>query len=246
MPKIIEPCKCCGQPSSLFCVVDFTRNAGFKFPLNGIPVYYHRCQGCGFLFTTALDKFTEEDFSKYVYNAEYALVDSHYLGARPTGNAVFIKNLFTGLKPDRILDYGCGAGLLVEKLNADLAPTDGFDPFVPQFSKAPCAEYDLVTSFEVAEHSTTPVDVIADMAQYLKTPGILIFTTLVQPPDIIKQGANWWYIGPRAGHVSLHSYQSLRVIADKLQIKLFSKTDNTHFMYREVPDFAKHLIPGVK
>jgi 2-polyprenyl-6-hydroxyphenyl methylase/3-demethylubiquinone-9 3-methyltransferase len=240
--KNIEACKCCGQAAPLFCVVDFTRNAGHRFPLSGVPVYYHRCQHCGFLFTTALDQFTPEDFSNFVYNSDYRLVDPDYAGIRATHHASMLTRLFPTLRPASVLDYGCGNGGLVQRLSAAFAPADGYDPFVAEFSGRPTKLYDCVTSFEVAEHSNTPVDVFVDMASFLNDSGTILFSTLVQPGNIDQQGANWWYIGPRAGHISLHSAASLRSIAAVIGMTLLSLDDSKHIMYRGRPDWISALI----
>src|ERR1700679_4213605 len=86
------PCKCCGNPATLFGVVDFNKNCVIAQRLLdpcGIPIYYHRCQTCGFIFTTALDGFTSEDFAKWIYNDQYPLLDPDYAENRPSENANF-------------------------------------------------------------------------------------------------------------------------------------------------------------
>ena len=55
-------CKICGGTTALYGVVDLNKSCeehrGFRLPLAGIPVYYRRCAGCGFLFTDAFDDCT--------------------------------------------------------------------------------------------------------------------------------------------------------------------------------------------
>ena len=66
------PCKCCGALAFLYGVVDFHKNCEIYrrnvLEISGVPIYYHRCPECGFIFTTAFDHFTNEDFQQYVYN----------------------------------------------------------------------------------------------------------------------------------------------------------------------------------
>src|SRR5580704_4792045 len=88
-PKQV-PCKVCGSDSLLIGVVDFARScedathpAG---PLSGIPIYYHRCTSCGFMFTIAFDDFTAADFEHWIYNDRYIEVDHEYLDFRPRFN----------------------------------------------------------------------------------------------------------------------------------------------------------------
>ena len=62
------PCKCCGTPASLYGLVDFHKNCEIyrknPFAISGVPIYYHRCPECRFIFTTALDRFAKEDFER--------------------------------------------------------------------------------------------------------------------------------------------------------------------------------------
>src|SRR2546423_14681900 len=84
----LAPCKVCGEPSPLLGVVDFNKHCLVAsrpdlLPLSGVPVYYHRCPSCHFIFTTAFDSFTPDDFRRHVYNEQYALIDPEYAEERP-------------------------------------------------------------------------------------------------------------------------------------------------------------------
>ena len=130
-------CKCCGGAARLFGVVDFNKNCEanrgrYPLPLAGVPVYYHRCTRCGFLFTVAFDAFTHADFATHIYNAQYALVDPDYEAARPAAAAGFIANTFPQARPLRVLDFGGGNGRMAELLRqAGFADVTTYDPFVP-------------------------------------------------------------------------------------------------------------------
>jgi hypothetical protein len=240
-------CKCCGSLAFPFGVVDFNKNCESyrrnALGISGIPIYYHRCPACGFLFTTALDHFNDHDFRQHVYNEQYPLIDPDYELARPRSNAAFIYNLFADSKPRCILDYGCGNGVMAESLRAVGFPrVDTFDPFVPRFSERPTDRYDCVLCFEVIEHSTEPSRILSDIASFVNDNGLIVLSTLVQPPDIEKQGVNWWYLGPRNAHVSLHSKASLERLARGAGYKFASFTDSFHVLFRTVPEFARHFI----
>jgi hypothetical protein len=70
-------CKICGAQAELLGVTDFHKNCEEirrkVLTLSGIPVYYHRCPVCDFVFTTAFDGFTQNDFARLIYNDEYQL-----------------------------------------------------------------------------------------------------------------------------------------------------------------------------
>jgi len=240
-------CKCCGSFAFRYGVVDFHKNCeihrGNALNVAGIPIYYYRCPACRFIFTTALDDFTHEDFRRYVYNDEYPLIDPDYKESRPRYNAGIIDRLFSESKPESILDYGCGNGVLAQALReAGFPRVDTFDPFVPEFSARPAARYDCVVCFEVIEHSTDPLRTLIDLDSFVKDEGIIIFSTLVQPADIDKLGLSWWYAGPRNAHVSLHSAASLAHLAQRVGMRFGSFTESYHLLFRELPAFAEHLV----
>jgi hypothetical protein len=241
------PCKCCGALSCLYGVVDFHKNCDVPgrqaLDCSGVPVYYYRCPECKFIFTTVLDHFTIEDFQREVYNDAYVLVDPDYVDVRPRGNATFLVNLLSARRPERILDYGGGRGVLEQRMHASgFSCVDTYDPFVAERSARPDQRYDCIVSFEVIEHATDPKRVLADMNDFLVDPGVILFSTLLQPANIDQQGLQWWYVLPRNGHVSLFSRTSLQKLAQPLGFKLVSFNDNLHVFYRAVPDFAKHFI----
>jgi SAM-dependent methyltransferase len=239
-------CKCCGGQASLFGVVDFHKSCESwrkVLELSGIPIHYLRCAECGFIFTTAFDHFTMEDFQRHIYNSDYLLVDPEYQDERPRGNAALILKFFPFLKPQRLLDYGCGAGLLVEVLRSTgQLQVDGYDPFVSGRDVKPTHRYECIVCFEVLEHSTDPARTLGEINDLLTENGLILFSTLLQPPDIERQGVNWWYVLPRNGHVSLFSRASLLKLAQPFGFGLGSYDDNVHVLVRKVPEFAKHLL----
>jgi SAM-dependent methyltransferase len=240
-------CKCCGALAVPCGVVDFHKNCEIHrrnvLDISGVPIYYHRCLACRFIFTTAFDHFTKDDFARYIYNEQYLEVDPDYLEARPRGNADLLCRLFSGLKPGRILDYGGGNGIMAERLRAEGFPhVETYDPFVPRYSARPTDRFDCVVSFEVVEHSNDPARAFADMNDFLTDSGLIIFSTLLQPADIDSQGLNWWYAGPRNGHVSLYSRASLQRLVHPFGFQLGSFNDGVHVLFREIPDFARHFI----
>jgi len=115
LPNPIAPasrrCKCCVGEARLYGVVDFHNNRAnaerFKEP-SGIAIYYHRRRACGFLFTVAFGSFFFDDFSKWVYNAEYGLVDPEYAQTRPRHMAAMVGRMSSPSKQIRAQDYGGG------------------------------------------------------------------------------------------------------------------------------------------
>jgi 2-polyprenyl-6-hydroxyphenyl methylase/3-demethylubiquinone-9 3-methyltransferase len=241
------PCKCCGTTASLYGVVDFHKNCNVQgrrsLDVSGIPVYYHRCPACRFIFTTAFDQFTISEFNEHIYNDLYAQLDPEYEDIRPRANAAALTQLLSAAKPSRMLDYGGGNGKLAALLRAAGFPqTESYDPFVSGSTTRPEGKFDFISCFEVVEHTTDPVRTFADINSFLADPGVIFFSTLIQPADIDAQGVNWWYALPRNGHVSLYTRASLEWILRPLGLNLASFNDNLHVLFRQVPDWARHFI----
>lgn len=239
-------CKLCGGASSLFGVVDFNKTCheqpDQRLPLSGSPVYYRRCGECGFLFTEAFDAFTAADFETRIYNADYAAIDPDFAERRPRANAALIAKLFGTARAElSVLDYGGGEGLLADILTGEGWRVDSHDPFHGP-SNPPAGPYDLITCFEVFEHTAEPKVLIEALSGLLAPDGLVLFSTLLQPPSIDEIRLNWWYAAPRNGHISLFSKQSLAALCHGAGLTQASFNDGLHVAYRRLPAFASHLM----
>lgn len=212
--EFIQKCKCCGGEATYFNFVDFSKNCeehkGLLLPKTKIKIHYHQCKNCGFLFTTAFDTFSEEDFAKYIYNEDYVKVDPDFTGLRAENNSKWIPKIFTESEKNSfdMLDYGGGEGKLSKYLKKDGISMDTYDPYSEHNIK-PEKKYDVIFSFEVAEHTPNPKETFKDMLSLLKEDGVILFSTCPVPENIAKQGLNWWYVAPRNGHISFYTGKSL-------------------------------------
>jgi 2-polyprenyl-6-hydroxyphenyl methylase/3-demethylubiquinone-9 3-methyltransferase len=241
------PCKCCGNEARLFDVVDFNRNCDATnrrvLPLSGVPIYYHRCETCGFIFTSAFDHFTFDDFRTLIYNADYVRVDPEYLDIRPQRSVDQLTVIF-GANPDfRILDYGGGDGTTAARLKESVFKNvEIYDPFVKGFDRRPTGKFDMVHAVEVVEHSTRPREIFEEMNSFLSPDGLIYFSTTLVPPKILEVGAAWWYFGPRNGHVSFYTHAAIAHLTGHMGLCMGSFTQNVHMLYKgKLPKFASHL-----
>lgn len=205
-------CKICNSATEIYGVCDFNKNCEERFgvflPLSGEPVYYHQCTECGCIQTDYCDNWTDQDYSNRIYNADYTLVDPEWETIRPTNNAELVSSLF---KPCSVVDYGGGSGLLARRL-ADR----GFDAYSydPYFDPVPLeGKFDLVTCFEVFEHSSTPHETLDACINFMHTDSTLFFSTLAV--DFLKHramdaAAEASYISPRNGHITIHTDRSVK------------------------------------
>jgi hypothetical protein len=222
IPAETIPCKICSGRSTVFDIVDFNKICDKKlypFGFSYIPVLYYRCEACSFIFTTFCDSWTFADYSRFIYNDDYVLVDPEYTGSRAMRTASAIAELLRGCESARILDYGSGSGVFAEAMKtrgfADIAV---YDPFSEP--ERPTGPFEILTCFEVVEHAVSPLTVFEDMLSLLASGGAIIIGVALQPANIGEIRCNWWYIAPRNGHVSIYAQETFARIADKLGLTL--------------------------
>jgi SAM-dependent methyltransferase len=142
----------------------------------------------------------------------------------------------------RVLDYGGGNDTFCAALRDGGFPVAvSYDPMVPEYAQRPEGKFDLVTCFETLEHLPDPVAGIGSILGFAVDPGLILFRTLLQPGDFDQQRLNWWYVGPRNGHISIFSKQALTAAWDRHGYKVASVNDSIHFAFRNLPPFLAHL-----
>jgi 2-polyprenyl-6-hydroxyphenyl methylase/3-demethylubiquinone-9 3-methyltransferase len=249
-PRGPKLCKICGAVALAFGELDFNRSCATPesvvLPASGMAIEYNRCPDCGFLFSAAFDGWTSQEFLEKIYNEQYLAVDPDYVERRPAASATFLAQLFSAAKASlSVLDYGGGNGALARQLRqSGFAAADTYDPLVGEFARLPDRKYPIVCCFETLEHTPDPLAAMAEMAKLLDEPGIIVFSTVVQPADIQAQGLGWWYAGPRNGHISLFSRKSMERAWRKTGLRFGSFDNITHVAFRAIPDFARHLFPA--
>ncbi|WP_323118290.1 class I SAM-dependent methyltransferase [Burkholderia alba] len=239
--EVTSLCKCCAGPSRLCGVVDFSRSCndrpGAKVaPCAGVPVYYHRCEQCGFVFTRAFDGWSYDDFSAYIYNDDYVRHDPDYLGSRPAYNAEIVAGNFPDLSGKDILDYGSGLGLLEKNLkNRGFGSVDSYDPIAGGTAR-PDRRYDVVIAFEVFEHHPAPLALIDEVAGFLRDDGVILFSTTLVTEAVLNEGIErWWYCAPSNGHISFFTPQALARVGAPHGLTPASFTEGIHFFFRNRP-----------
>ncbi len=175
-------------------------------------VEYFRCQRCELIFTDFFDEWSNQDFSDFIYNDEYIKVDPEYETVRPCRSAAELAGSLDGAQDARLLDYGSGSGAFAQEMRQrGFGATESYDPIsnpVP-----PTGKFDIITCFDVIEHTTDPRHTLAEMMGYLADDGCLLVGQTLQPADIAEIRGNWWYVAPRNGHVTFYSSETMHFYA---------------------------------
>lgn len=183
---------------------------------------------------------TDEEIGTRIYNADYILADPDFLSVRPRYMAESLAPVLAqSAKGVKAVDFGGGSGLF-----ARLMREQGFSDYAshdPYFGEPVIAAgaHDLVTAFEVVEHSRTPDTTLQEICAYLKPDGCALFTTQLQPDPLTVE---WRYLAPRNGHVSLHSARSLAQLGLRLGVTIISLDNDSHMMFRGRPGPIARLV----
>lgn len=183
-------------------------------PLINFPVNYWKCLACGAHFVVEMQEWTPEQFKENCYNASYHLHDGDI--CNPEGNRILklVKTLttqFSSYRKLRHMDYGCGEGYAITKLLKLGWDSQGYDPYHNKVSISD-GGFDLITCVEVLEHSYNIHDIFDFFKSRINAHGVIYTTTEVMDP--VPNIKTYYYACPRVGHILLHTYRSLDILAE--------------------------------
>lgn len=206
------------QPVCLVCGDETVRR--FTKPLERLEVHYFYCSCCGHLTATPLE--VDQSYAAGRYFKE---IDTGW-EQRNKRMLEFIRIIsclpaIAISKRSAILDYGSGTGRLVLDLNQEGFDAYGFEPYL----KNPCSDrvftdlrvirktvgrVELITCIEVLEHLDKPDEMLSDVVRLLQPAGYLLISTDLYNEKVHSK--DWYYLNPAAGHVSIFSETSLRML----------------------------------
>lgn len=226
-------CRVCNGAAALMGSVDFARNCPdalheAPFTESGNLIEYWRCAECGFISAPEMAAWSIETMKERVYNDGYAAFDPDYVNARPRSNAA---QMAKAIGPRRHLDYGGGNGLMAKLLRESGFDSTSFDPMDEDGNEADLGTFDVITAFEVFEHTPDPRSLMKYIGTLLRPGGVVYFSTLLS--DVVKEPLKWWYLAPRNGHISLFTRRSLQILAARNGYRFFTDGALSHaFMAR--------------
>ncbi|MFN8390445.1 MAG: class I SAM-dependent methyltransferase [Bdellovibrionota bacterium] len=174
MAECLE-CNLCDNPgtfagatdvASIPCHVDCFRNDHFTV---------WRCTNCGSLHS-------KEEVDLLHYYDRYPF-KNHRLDFHTRvgyANRIRLLERFGLKKTDRILDFGCGAGLFLQVLrSAGYTNVFGFDSFVQQFNDPGIFSqtFDAVVSYDVIEHVDSPREFLNMLVGRVRPGGLMVLGT---------------------------------------------------------------------
>lgn len=138
----------------------------------------------------------------------------------------------------KVLDFGCGSGLLVEFLRHNGIKAEGYDRYLKNstdylfngdlaFSKG---EYDIVTLVEVIEHTTSPYLELQDIFHILKPGGFLMVeTSFTDWMDLWRDP----YIDPTIGHSTIFSHRGLDEVMMEKGFEIYGHINQNVRVYQK-------------
>lgn len=117
----------------------------------------------------------------------------------------------------KMLDYGCGHGMLVDYLKENKVKAFGYDKYNPDYNFIKESEFDLVSMVEVIEHLSHPFTELDQINLLLKDGGVLyIETSFVDVAERLKTPLDeFFYIEPSVGHSTVFSHFGLDILMVK-------------------------------
>jgi hypothetical protein len=201
---------------------------------------YYLCSNCG-LIQTEKPYWLNEAYKSVIIDSDTGIISRNITLSKITA---IIHILFLN-KKSKVLDYAGGYGILTRMLRdigVDCYWTDKYakNIFARGFGDMGKVKYDMVTAFELFEHLENPVKEISDIVKKFK-PKMLLFSTMLHNGNPSK---DWWYFVPEGGqHVSFYTQKCLKILANKIGMKLSTNGRNIHiFSRRQIPGLFMKII----
>jgi len=214
------------------------QNAG-QATLLKYEVKFYSCPHCHFLFTEE-PYWLDEAYGESINLTDTGMMDRNYKLARKT--MVSLLALFKG-KTFRGLDYGGGYGVftrLMRDYGFDFYWQDKYtENLFARGFEFQGKHADVVTVFEAFEHFPEPLQ---ELETLLELSDTIIFSTLLLPKPRPKFD-EWWYYGLEHGqHISFYSKETLKFLAKKYELNLYSDFHGFHILTRRKTALLNSVI----
>jgi SAM-dependent methyltransferase len=220
-------------------------------PKSDILIFYRACLNCSFVFTTYMDNWTQDDFRQRIYNADYELLNPPIPGRSHVPfketpsyqKGLHIARFFEGAQRQiRVLDFGAGGdpGPTGQALIDAGFDVDSYEPYRADRTSV-SGKYQLIISIEVFEHCHDMENIKSFMSEYLAPDGVVWIETALHPHPTPDNILSSWYIAPRDGHISIHTFLSMTILFNCIGMN-FVQTIHGLFAFRTLPLFPNRLF----
>ena len=211
-------CKVCKSSSQT--IVDNKKN-----------LHYYRCNFCDFIFlddAQKVDKIREkkqyDQHNNSLENEGYVAMFEEFIDL---SIAPYIKNIQTAL------DFGSGpTPVFSELLKRRGLEVDIYDLFYAPKKVYEDKSYDLITSTEVFEHLSKPLEILELFTKHLNHQGYIVLMTKF-PPKEDEAFLNWWYRRDPT-HISFFTPKSFEIMAEKVGLKLLKTMNSNIAVFQKI------------
>jgi Methyltransferase domain len=213
-------CKICSKTSSKI----FRQRILDKYDVD-----YFQCSSCGFIQTEE-PYWLKESYLSPINTEDTGIIKRNILLAKRTSAILF----FMFDKKGSFLDYGGGYGLFVRLMRDYGFNFYWSDPFTEnlfargfEYDAAHKKKIELVTSFECFEHFADPMQEIEKMISISRS---ILFSTETFVSGTPNPDDWKYYYFSHGQHISLFSLTSLRYIANKYDLHLYTNGKSFHLL----------------
>jgi len=117
-------------------------------------------------------------------------------------------------KYGRILDFGCGHGMLVNDCKLVGLDAEGYDKFNPDFDKMPEGKFNIAVMIETIEHTTLPFEELDIIHEKLLPNGILLCETSFTDVSLEEEIpiTDFFYLNVENGHCTMFSHYGMDIL----------------------------------
>jgi len=155
-----------------------------------LNLFYRVCESCGYTYKD--EQFiVSHDQEKSLYNHHVNTMENE--GYVNMFKRFLAESVDPFIQTGKALDFGSGPGpVLYELLLMQGYEANHYDPYYHDDPSVLTKRYDLITSTEVFEHLSNPVQTLERLVNMLNPGGYLaIMTSFRMPED--EQFLKWWY-----------------------------------------------------
>jgi hypothetical protein len=187
---------------------------------------YYRCRACGFVSLEESHRVSSIEEKRKYDQHNNSLENEGYVQMFEDFIELSIAPYLANIK--KALDFGSGP----TPVFAELLKRRGLEVNIYDLYYAPKRvyegkSYDLITSTEVFEHLSKPLETLALLVGHLDTNGYIVLMTKF-PPKGDKAFLDWWYRRDPT-HISFFTPKSFEVMAQKVGLNLL-KTINENIV----------------